>query len=67
MIHAPCVGAEAFGADVLLQIERIHVGIHGGDVVHLGLGIGELRFGVGEFGLGLGALISKLGRAAFPL
>ena len=28
---------------------------------------GKLRFGVGEFGLGLGALISKLGRAVFPL
>ena len=67
MINASRVGTEAFGADVLLQIERIHVGIHSGNVVHLGLGVGELRFGVGEFGLGLGALISKLGSAVFPL
>ena len=67
MVDATRVGTEAFGTDVLLQIERIHVGIHGGDVIHLGLGIGELRFGVGEFSLGLGALISKLGRAVFPL
>ena len=67
MVNASRVGTEAFSADVLLQIERIHVGIHGGNVVHLGLGVGELRFGIGEFGLGLGALISKFGSAVFPL
>ena len=67
MIDAARVGAEALGADVLLQIERIYIGIHGGDVVHFGLSVGELRFGIGEFRFGLGALISELRRAAFPL
>ena len=67
LIDAPRIGTKAFGADVLGEVQNVHVGVHRRDIIDFGLGFGKLTLGVGESRFGFGAFGGKLVCAALPL
>ena len=67
LIDAARVRLEALGADVLREVEHVHLALGIRNRVHVSLGIGKLRLGIGELFLGVRALGGQLACALFVL